>query len=123
MTMGNVRILVVEDEALAGMYTKIILEECGHEVIGGESIGEEAVINAAQNYPDIALIDVSLEGEVNGIEVAKIIRELYGIPSLFVTAYTPEEVLEKTQDLKASDVITKPIHRGQLQDRIERILK
>ena len=120
--MGNMRILVVEDEALAGMYTKLILEEAGYEVIDIEISGEEAVIKAAQNHPDLALIDISLEGEMSGIGVAKIIRELYGIPSLFVTAYSAEEVMEKSPGLKSSDIITNLIRTVQLQDRIESIL-
>jgi CheY-like chemotaxis protein len=121
--MGNARILVVEDEALAGAYTKLILEEAGYEVIGIEISGEEAVIKTAQNHPDLALIDISLEGEMSGIEVAKIIRELYDIPSLFVTAYSPEEVMDKSPGLKSSDIITKPIRAEQLRDKIANILK
>ena len=121
--MTDARILVVEDEALAGMYTKLILDDAGYKVIGIEMNGEEAVIKAAQNHPDLALIDISLEGEMNGIEVAKIIKELYDVPSLFVTAYTLEEVMEKSQGVTSSDIITKPIRADQLRDKIESILK
>lgn len=121
--MKEAHILVVEDEVLTGMYIKLILEEAGHKVIGIEISGEDAVINAAQNHPDLALVDISLEGEMNGIEVAKILQESYGIPTLFMTAYTLEEVMVKSQGLKPFDVMTKPIRLDQLRDKIESILK
>ncbi len=122
MIVGAARILIVEDEILTGIYTKLLLENAGYQVVGVEMGGEEAIANAARNHPDLALIDINLRGGMNGIEAAKIIRERYAIPSLFLTAYAAEEVMEKNRELKASEIITKPLQAEQLRDRVESIL-
>lgn len=118
----SVRVLIVEDEVLSAMYMQLILENAGYEVVGLETKGEEALRNAADTSPDIALVDIHLQGGMDGLDVAAEMRATFGIPSLFVTAYSPEELKGKDRRLTPEDVITKPIQEGVLKRRIERIL-
>lgn len=119
--MKRTRILIVEDEALSAIYTRMMLEEAGCEVVAIEMSGDEAIARAAETLPDLALVDINLAGSMNGVEMAKIVRESFGIPALFVTAYTKEEILERMPELDAGNIITKPIQIDRLRRRIERI--
>ncbi len=118
-----VSILIVEDEAIPALHAKVILEDAGYEIVGVVKTGEDAVSNASENHPDIVLMDINLKGDMNGIEVAKIIQQSYGIHSFFLTAYTQEEVLRKNPGLRHSDVMTKPIQLAELKTRIEHALQ
>lgn len=116
------RVLIVEDEVLTAMYMQLMLKNAGYEVVGLETTGEEALRNAADSSPDIALVDVNLQGDVDGLEVAAKLRARYGVPSLFVTAYSPDELKQSGCGLEPEDIITKPIQESVLKRRIERIL-
>lgn len=120
---NTVKILIVEDEAIPALHAKVMLEDAGYKIVGIEKTGEDAVINASNNDPDIVLMDINLKGDMSGIEAAQVIQQSYGIHSIFVTAYTQEEVLRKNPGLLQSDVMTKPIQVAELQNRIEQALK
>lgn len=119
--MERPRIMIVEDEALSALYTKMVLEEAGYRVVAIEMSGHEAVARAAQTLPDLALVDINLSGSMNGVEMAEIVGESFGIPSLFVTAYTREEILERLPEVDAGNIISKPIQVDQLCRRIEQV--
>jgi len=81
------RILVVEDESIIQLDLQQQLRRLGHSVIGSAASGEEAVLKAAELNPDLVLMDVSLAGQMNGIEAAAQIRAARQVPILFLTAH------------------------------------
>jgi len=85
-------VLIVEDEAIAAKDYKIMLEKAGYVVIGIVDSSTEAIIIAKKEKPDIILMDISLKGEVSGIEVARIIFDIYNPEIVFITGFE-EEVL------------------------------
>ncbi len=80
------RILVVEDEPIVQLDLQIRLQRLGYIVIGSASRGEEAIARAAELKPDLVLMDVCLDGPMDGIEAARQIRAARWVPVLFVTA-------------------------------------
>jgi CheY-like chemotaxis protein len=74
------RILIVEDESIVRLDLQQRLERMGHTVVGLASEGEEAVAKAVELKPDLILMDVRLEGEMDGIEAAGRIRERQATP-------------------------------------------
>jgi two-component SAPR family response regulator len=85
-------VLIVEDEAIAAKDYKIMLEKAGYVVIGIVDSSTEAIIIAKKEKPDIILMDISLKGEVSGIEAARIIFDIYNPEIVFITGFE-EEVL------------------------------
>ena len=86
--MVNARILVVEDERITAEDIKDSLNNLGYEVSDLVSSGEEAVKKVEELQPDLILMDIRLEGEMDGIDAVEEIREKYDIPVIYLTAYS-----------------------------------
>jgi DNA-binding response OmpR family regulator len=79
-------VLIVEDELLIGMALRLILRIEGYRVRGPFGLPEEALSAAAAEEPEVAFIDINLQGSGDGIEVARRLRERHGTTCIFVTA-------------------------------------
>jgi two-component system, response regulator PdtaR len=83
------RILIVEDNALAALDLKQQVGNAGHAVVGIATTASKAIALAGQHGTDLALMDISLADGSSGIDAAAALKEQFGIPSLFVTATLP----------------------------------
>lgn len=117
--MANEKILVVEDEELIGQDIKILLEDLGYEVPYLVPSGEEAISRAGEIRADLVLMDIMLEGEIDGIEAAHKINDQYGIPIIFLTAYRNEEILERAKLTEPYAYIVKPFEERELRTNVE----
>ena len=79
------RILICEDEIVVATDIKICLDNFGYNVVGIASTGQEAVAMAEDFKPDIALMDIRLNGVISGIEVAKVFSDNFGIPVIYLS--------------------------------------
>ena len=115
-----VRILVVEDESIIQLDLQHQLRRLGHSVVGSAASGEEAVVKAAELNPDLVLMDISLAGQMNGMEAAAQIRAARQVPILFLSAHhTPA----REQHQSASNpYLAKPFRSGDLQIAIDQVL-
>lgn len=86
-------VLIVEDEVLVGMMLAKKIAAYGFHVCDVVSTGEEAVEIFEQQKPGAVLMDVSLGGEMDGIETAGIIRAKYSVPIIFFTGYNQDKGL------------------------------
>ena len=120
--MVNERILVVEDEELIGQDIKILLEDLGYEVPYLVPSGEEAISKAEESKADLVLMDIMLEGEIDGIEAAHKINNEYGIPVIYLTAYRSEEILERAKLTEPYAYIVKPFEERELRTNVEIVL-
>lgn len=111
----NIRILIVEDESIVQLDLQSRVRRLGHTVVGVASAGEEAVAKAALLSPDLILMDVCLEGEMDGIEAARRIRSAQTIPIVYVTAYT--DAVDGGSPLAPR--LSKPFRTPELRDIIE----
>ncbi|AWK88343.1 response regulator [Azospirillum thermophilum] len=116
----SLRVLVVEDEAIAAMDLEMMLEVLGHSVCGVLAEGPEAVREAGATRPDLVLMDIRLAGGTDGVEAAHDIRRLYGIRSLFLTAHNDRATLERAAAAQPFAVLTKPYSRNQLRLALDR---
>ena len=89
--MTNVTIMLVEDEIIVAADVKNRLESMGYDVLGIFDTGEEAIQKAGELRPNLILMDIVLKGELDGIDAAQKIRELYDIPIIYLTAYSDEK--------------------------------
>src|SRR6476646_4702168 len=105
--MKKVEILIVDDEAIIAQDLKMNVDAMGYSGFSVSS-GKEAIRKISGNYePDLILMDVSLKGEANGIQTARVIQKLRKIPVLFVTALSRSAVLKQIKDLVLTGYIQK----------------
>jgi signal transduction histidine kinase len=120
--MNSAKILIVEDEAVVALHMAHRLEALGHTVAGTARSGAEAVQQARAVRPDLILMDIRLEGEMDGIEAAKEIRAREDIPIVYLTAYADEATLQRAKITEPYGYLLKPFQTRDLQINIEMAL-
>ena len=121
--MDRAQILVVEDEAIVAMDIQSKLEDLGYSVIASIRSGEEAVQTACQMRPDLILMDINLQGDMDGISAAACIQERNPVPVIYMTAHGDQETLNRAKMTEPMGYIMKPIHEQNLRATIEVALK
>jgi two-component system, chemotaxis family, CheB/CheR fusion protein len=117
--MSNAKILIVEDEKIVAKDIHNQLRRFGYEVTAIVSTGEEAIQKAIETKPDLALLDIRLHGETDGVMVAEQIRERLGIPVVYLTAYADEETLRRAKLTEPFGYLVKPFGERELHSTIE----
>jgi nitrogen fixation negative regulator NifL len=113
------RIIIVEDEFIVASDLENRLVSLGYDVVGRADTGDGAVETCASARPDLVLMDIRLKGEMDGIEAARIIRERFGAPVVFVTAFADESTLERAKEAEPYGYILKPFENRELRTIIE----
>ena len=122
MKLMKTKILIVEDECLIAGDIQEILEDYGYTVTGIATTGEEALVYVSKTNPDLILMDIKLDGEMDGTEAADIINRIYNIPIIFITAYADREILEKAKAAEPFGYIVKPFDEKKLHPAIQMAL-
>ena len=117
--MTGEKILVVEDEAIVAKYIQETLLELKYTVPVIATSGEEAIKDAQRIMPDLVLMDIVLKGKVDGISAAASIMECYDIPSIYVTAYADDNMVERARKTHPFGFIVKPFTQQQLDSSIK----
>ncbi len=117
--MTNAKILVVEDEKITAEHIKLGVESANYEVVGIVSSGESAIKMVEENQVDLVLMDIQLKGEMDGIDAADEIRDRFGIPVIFLTAYSDEITVQRAKITEPSGYIKKPFVESELHTAIE----
>ena len=114
------RVLIVEDETIVAMSLEALVEDFGLEPCGVAATGIDAVALARALRPDLVLMDVSLLGEMDGIEAARLAREAVGVRVVFVTAYGSGEIMDRIRSAHPdAPVVSKPVDPSVLLRAIE----
>jgi PAS domain S-box-containing protein len=120
--MADARILVVEDEAIVARNIKHRLERLGYTVPSIARTGQEALDQAEDTQPDLVLMDVRLQGEIDGIEAADKIRSRLDVPVVYLTGYADETTLQQAKITEPFGYILKPFEARELRGTIEMAL-
>ena len=115
-------ILVVEDESIIGMEIQSRLEELGYQVPMVASTGKQAVKAAGELKPDLVMMDISLKGDMDGIEAAARIKDRYDIPIIYLTANTDSLTFERAKISEPFGYLLKPFEERLLPSTIEMAL-
>lgn len=113
------RILIVEDEDPVARDLTRRLTGFGFEILDVAATGEEALRIAESERPELVLMDIYLDGSMDGIEAAVAIRERLSIPVVFLTAYADERLVERARRAEPSGYILKPYDPLTLRTTIE----
>jgi len=116
---GEVSILLVEDEGIVAEDLKESLTRLGYRVVGVAAEGVEAVRMAEELRPQLIVMDVSLSGEVDGIQAARMIGERVRLPLIFLTGHRDPETLRRAISAGPLAYIVKPFQEVELRCAIE----
>ena len=114
---GKGRILVVDDDRLVLATVAHGLAQAGFEVIDADN-GDDAILLAREHRPALALLDIRMEGK-SGFDVAATLRDVYGIPFMFLSAFADEATLATVKSLGALAYLIKPLDVGQIVPAVE----
>lgn len=112
-------ILIVEDEAPIAMEIEIRLAKMGYSTLGPAGTGEKALLLAESTHPSLALMDINLAGDLDGIETATRLRDRHDIPSVFLTAYSDDQTIQRASATGPLGYLTKPFSDRDLRAAIE----
>ncbi|TGK30957.1 response regulator [Leptospira gomenensis] len=117
-------ILIVDDEWLIAFNLQVSLQKLGYRIAGTARTADEALEQAERHKPDLILMDIRIEGELDGIQAAERIQKKMDVPVIFMTAFADEETFNRAVD-KASifGYISKPFQPQALKNSIEIALK
>ena len=113
------RILIVEDEVIVADDLADLLGNLGYACCGFAASGEDAVRKAARLEPDLILMDIHLNGGMDGIEAAARIRGTREVPIIYLTAFTDRELVQRAAKTEANGYLVKPFQSGELRANIE----
>ncbi|HOX91878.1 MAG TPA: response regulator [Spirochaetales bacterium] len=109
------RIIIAEDERIIALGLSSLLGRLGHQVLGICSSGEACVELAEAEQPDVIFMDIRMDGQINGIDAARIIRSKHDIPIVFTTAFDDDETRALASDIGPMAFLTKPVAGSMLK--------
>ncbi len=113
------RILIVEDERITAEDLRDILADLGYEVTAVVSNGRDAIARTGETAPDLVLMDIRIQGDMDGTETARVLRERFNVPVVYLTAHADRETLNRAKLAEPLGYIIKPFHESELEASIE----
>ncbi|MBK9347188.1 MAG: diguanylate cyclase [Burkholderiales bacterium] len=98
---------------------QIQLAQLGYAVAGHTTRGEDAIALVGQLRPDMVLMDIQLAGAIDGVSAAQAIREQFGVPVIFLTAFAADDILERAKLAEPYGYILKPFSERELKTVLE----
>jgi len=120
--MTKADILIVEDEALVAADLGDRLREMGYNVSAELASGEEALERMPHLRPDLILMDIVLDGEMDGIEAARQVRSRWDTPVVFLTAHADNNTLRRARLAEPFGYVIKPFAEAELHATVEMAL-
>lgn len=117
--MKKKKIVIIEDEGLVALTIKKDLERIGYNVVNIFASGEEALEGIEAVRPDLILMDIKLQGKIDGIDLANNIYKMYDVPVIYLTAHSEEDTLRRAKKTKPYGFLLKPIDEKELQIAVE----
>lgn len=112
-------VMVVEDEPLIASDIADTLARMGYDVTGTAASAFECVQAVEQRRPDLVLMDIHLSGELDGIEAARILRERFDIPVVFLSGYADDKTINRAKRTGALGYLLKPFRTSELKSAVE----
>jgi len=113
-------LLVCDDDRLVLLSITTALRQAGYQVIETDN-GDDAILLARQNRPDLAILDIAMDGKT-GLDVAAYLRDYVSTPFMFLSAYGGDEAVDRGLSFGAVDYLVKPIETTRLLSRVEKVL-
>jgi len=112
--MKPMKVLIVEDEMIISLLIERMVTNLGHEVVDKVTSGEDAITTAKENDIDLILMDIRLQGELDGVEAMLKIREIKNTPVIYISGNTDAVHREKIEQTDYIEFLSKPITLSEL---------
>lgn len=116
-------VMIVEDDLILNLLYESYLEKLGYDAEGELVYGKTAIEVAQKIKPDLILMDISLEGEIDGITAMKEIRKFSNVPVIYITGNSDPHHVQRAKETNYLDYLVKPIEFNDLKESIERNYK
>ncbi|TPE44847.1 LytR/AlgR family response regulator transcription factor [Pontibacter mangrovi] len=116
--MTKPRILISEDEVIIAEDLAASLEDLGYETCAIDS-GEDTLDMIRETQPDLVLLDINLKGDADGVDIGLRIREEFGIPFIYLTAYADTATIDRAKKTEPDGFLVKPYDEKSLRSAIE----
>lgn len=113
--MVNSNILIVEDDFIVAIDLKQHLEKMGYNVLDITDNGKDAIHQTEEKHPDLILMDISLKGDMDGIDAAKQIHDLYDVPLIYLTGYFDDKTFKRANMAEPCGYIVKPFEDREIK--------
>ncbi len=117
--MSSSRVMVVDDEPTVAIDLCDCLTDLGYDVVSVEASGEDAIEEAGRKRPDVVLMDIHLRDDMDGIESAEKIHDRFGVPVVFLSAYSDVDLLDRAKRVGSFAYLVKPFNERELYAAIE----
>lgn len=112
------KILIVEDEPIVALDLQQELENFGCEIVGLAQSADEALMAVEECRPDLALMDIHIVGNMDGIQTARLLRDAYQVPVIFLTAFSDDSTIARAAREMPYGYLTKPFKARELKATI-----
>ncbi len=113
------KILIAENENIAAINIKNSLHRMGYVILDIVGSGEEVIRKVKEEKPDLILMNISLDGALDGIETAEILSAKYDIPVIYLTELNDREVLQRAKITEPYGYLVKPFDSREIEIAIE----
>lgn len=120
MSEEKKKVIIVEDDLILNLLYESYLERLGFETEGELVYGKTAIETAKSINPDLIIMDISLEGEIDGIDAMLKIREFSDVPVIYITGNSDPYHVERAKQTEPLDYLTKPIEFEDLKKSVEK---
>ena len=117
--MSAIQVLIVEDEFIIAQNIKSALKKIGYEIAGHAFDFPQAIELLKNNPPDIVMLDITLDGEKDGIELAEYINKNHALPFIFLTSHSDPITLERAKATHPAGYLVKPFEKKDIYAAIE----
>ncbi len=120
--LNKPRILIVENEMITALDVKACLNDIGCDVAGIATTGEDAVRYAFDRAPDLVLMDICLDGDMDGISAAGMIKRRLDMPIIYMTANADNATVERARETAPHGYLNKPVSKRDLFTSIDSVI-
>lgn len=117
------KVFIVEDDMLLSMVEERLIQRLGFEVVGKEGEGSKAIAKVAELNPDIIVMDISLNGDMDGIETMETIRKHSSVPVIYLSGSGDRYDYERAKKTGFTEFLTKPVTSGDLEGPLHSALE
>lgn len=117
--MSSISILIVEDEASFALELEMMIVKLGYQYLGNPQTSSEALRAIDAKEPDLIILDINIQGELDGISFAEKIQTR-NIPIIFITSFESDDYFERAHKICPAGYLVKPFHIHTLRSVIEK---
>lgn len=117
--MEQVRAVIVEDKAVVAEDLRLCLQGFGYATLGICNNGHDAIDMVTSLAPDILLMDININGPIDGVETVRQINEVHALPVIYLTAYIDEKTVERAKRTHPAAYLVKPFDPVDLKIAID----